>query len=139
MEWFDTDDLQEPPATPLLPTEAAPERDPRLSAQVETWLSYLSPRAQAVLRLRYGLADDNERCHSTAEIVRLLGIRRTEVQRLEREALLRLRALVEGRATLVQRQGKLTIDYPAINDRLRIPPEQEAAMSAAGRELQAQS
>src|SRR5260370_11179774 len=36
MEWFETDDLEEPPAAPLLPTEAAPERDPRLSAQVET-------------------------------------------------------------------------------------------------------
>jgi RNA polymerase sigma factor (sigma-70 family) len=138
MEWFETDDLEEPPATPLLPSEAAPERDPALRAQVETWLSYLSPRAQAVLRLRYGLSDDNERCHSTAEIVRLLGIRRTEVQRLEREALIRLRAFVEGRATLVQRKGKLTIDYPAVQNRLRITPEQEATMSAAGRSLQAQ-
>jgi RNA polymerase sigma factor (sigma-70 family) len=138
MEWFETDDLEEPPATPVLPTEAAPERDPMQRAQVETWLSYLSPHAQAVLRLRYGLSDDNERCHSTAEIVRLLGIRRTEVQRLEREALVRLRAFVEDKATLVQRNGKLTIDYPAVNDRLRITPEQEAIMSAAGRSLQAQ-
>jgi RNA polymerase sigma factor (sigma-70 family) len=138
MEWFETDDLEEPPAAPLLPTEAAPEPDPRLSAQVEMWLSYLSPRAQAVLRLRYGLSDDNERRHTTAEIVRLLGIRRTEVQRLEREALIRLRAFVEGRATLVQRGGKLTIAYPAVQNRLRIPPEQEAALSATGRSLQAQ-
>jgi RNA polymerase sigma factor (sigma-70 family) len=137
MEWFD-DDLQEPPAAPLLPTEAAPERDPTQRAQVETWLSYLSPRAQAILRLRYGLSEDNERCHSTAEIVRLLGIRRTEVQRLEREALIQLRAFVEGKATLVQRGGKLTIDYPAVQNRLRIPPEQEAALSATCRALQAQ-
>jgi len=138
MEWFETDDLEEPPATPLLPTEAAPERVPAQRAQVETWLSYLSPRAQAIVRLRYGLSDENERCHSTAEIVRLLGVRRTEVQRLEREALIRLRAFVEGKATLVQRQGKLTIDYPAVNNRLRITSEQEVAMNAACADLQAQ-
>ena len=138
MEWFETDDLEEPPAAPLLPTEAAPERDPALRAQVETWLAYLFPRAQAVLRLRYGLSDDNERCHATAEIVRLLGIRRTEVQRLEREALVRLRAFAEGKATLVQRHGKLSIDYPAVQNRLRITPQQEAALSATGRTLQAQ-
>ncbi len=138
MEWFETDDLEEPPAMPLLPTEAAPERDPLLRAQVETWLSYLSPRAQAVLRLRYGLSDDNERRHTTAEIVRLLGIRRTEVQRIEREALVRVRAFVEGKATLVLRNGKSTIDYPAVQNRLRITPEQETAWSATGRALQAQ-
>jgi RNA polymerase sigma factor (sigma-70 family) len=138
MEWFETDDLEEPSARPLLPTEAAPECDPAQHAQVEKWLSYLSPRAQAVLRLRYGLSDDNERCHATAEIVRLLGIRRTEVQRLEREALIRLRAFVEGKAALVQHNGKTTIDYPAVQNRLRITPEQEAALSATGRELQAQ-
>jgi RNA polymerase sigma factor (sigma-70 family) len=138
MEWSQTDDLEEPPAAALLPTQAAPERDPAQCAQVETWLSYLSPRAQAMLRLRYGLADDNERCHSTAEIVRLLGIRRTEVQRLPCEALIRLRAFVEGKATLVQRGGKLIIDYPAVHNRLRIPLEQEAALSATCRALQAQ-
>src|SRR6266849_4487966 len=42
MAWFDTDDLEEPSATPILPTEAAPPRDPQQRAQVETWLSYLS-------------------------------------------------------------------------------------------------
>ena len=45
MAWFYTGDLEEPPATPVLPTEAAPERDPAQGTQVETWLSYLSPRA----------------------------------------------------------------------------------------------
>jgi len=60
------------------------------------------------------------------------------LRHLEREALLRLRAFVEGKATLVQRGGKPTIDYPAVQNRLRITPEQEAALSATGRELQAQ-
>ncbi len=137
MEWFQTDDLEEPPVTPLLPTEAAPERDPAQRAQVETWLSYLSPHAQAVLRLRYGLADDNERCHSTAEIVRLLGIRRTEVQRLERDALMRLRALAEGKATLTHWRGQIRIACPAAQARLTIAPEQAAALTAAHAALQA--
>jgi len=44
-------------------------------------------------------------------------------------------ALVEGRATLVRRHGKPTIDYPAVQNRLRITPEQEAALSATGRAL----
>ena len=135
MEWFETDDLEEPRATPLLPTGAAPERDPALRAQVETWLSYLSPHTQAVLRLRYGLSDDNERRHSTVETVCLLGIRRTEVQRLERDALARLRALAEGKAMLVQRKGQPRIAYPAVHNRCRITPEQDAAMSAACSEL----
>jgi hypothetical protein len=48
---------------------------------------------------------------------------------------MRLRALVEGRATLVQRHGKPTIDYPAVQNRLRITPEQEAALGSTGRAL----
>jgi RNA polymerase sigma factor (sigma-70 family) len=137
MEWFETDDLEEPPAMPLLPTEAAPERDPAQRAQVERWLSYLSPHAQAVLRLRYGLSDDNERCHSTAEIVRLLGIRRTEVQRLERDALTRLRALAEGKATLTQWRGQTRIADPAAHTHLTLSPEQEAALTTAYADLKA--
>jgi RNA polymerase sigma factor (sigma-70 family) len=71
---FDDDGEREPCAAPLLPTEAAPERDPALRAQVEAWLALLSPRAQTVLRLRYGLSDDNERAHSLTEVARLLGL-----------------------------------------------------------------
>jgi RNA polymerase sigma factor (sigma-70 family) len=72
MAWFTADDLEELKAMPITPPEAAPLPDPVLRTQVETWLSYLSPRAQAILRLRYGLSDDNERQHSTIEIARLL-------------------------------------------------------------------
>lgn len=52
-EWFESGEMEEPLVTPLLPSGAAPARDPQQRAQVETWLSYLSPRAQAILRLRY--------------------------------------------------------------------------------------
>ncbi|MGH2493267.1 MAG: hypothetical protein ACRDIV_01020 [Ktedonobacteraceae bacterium] len=65
MQWFDSNAPEEPLLSPLVPTEAAPERHPEQRAQVETLLSYLSPRAQAILRLRYGLVDNNERQHTT--------------------------------------------------------------------------
>jgi RNA polymerase sigma factor (sigma-70 family) len=88
MAWFDSDNTEEPSATPITSTEAAPARAPVLRAQVETWLSYLSPRAQAIFRLRYGLSDDNERRHPTQEIACLLGIDRRVVLTTERDALL---------------------------------------------------
>jgi RNA polymerase sigma factor (sigma-70 family) len=138
MEWFDTDDLHEPSAAPLLPTEAAPARDPVLRAQVETWLSYLSPRAQAILRLRYGLSDDNERRHTTNEIAGLLGIDRGVVLTTERDALTRLQALAEGKATLGQQNGKACILYPDAHNTYTITPEQEAAMLHASHDLQGQ-
>ncbi len=137
MEWFDTDDLEEPQTTPILPTEAAPPRDPVLRAQVETWLSYLSPRAQAIFRLRYGLSDDNERRHTTAEIVRLLGIDRRVVLTTERDARTRLKALAEGKATLGKKNGKPCIFYPNAHNDYTITPEQETAMTTACSDLQA--
>ena len=103
---------------------------------MDTLLSYLSPRTQAIVHLRYGLAEDNERSHGTTEIARLLGIRRTTVQLLERDAIARLQAFVAGRATLVKRHGKLCISYPARDDR-PLTPEQETALTKAYTELQA--
>lgn len=139
MQWFQTDEVEEPLVQPLLPTEAAPQRDPEQRAQVEMYLSYLSPRAQAILRLRYGLAQDNERNHSTHEIVCLLGIDRRVVLSTERDALTRLRALVEGQATLGRKKGKPCICCPDIHDQTyRLTPEQEAALLHAYTTLQAQ-
>jgi RNA polymerase sigma factor (sigma-70 family) len=138
MAWFETDEVEEPPVKPIMPTEAAPLRDPYQRAQVETWLSYLSPRAQAILRLRYGLSDDNERRHTTKEIVRLLGIDRRVVLTTERDAIERLRALAAGKATLGKKNGKLCIYYPDIHNKYTITPEQEGAMTAGCLDLQAQ-
>ena len=138
MEWFDTDDLQEPSAMPILPTEAAPPRDPQQRAQVETLLSYLSPRAQAILCLRYGLSDDNERRHSTQEIARLLELDRRLILTTERDALRRLRALVTGKATIGKKNGKPCIYYPDAHNNYTITPEQEASMLHAYQGLQAQ-
>jgi RNA polymerase sigma factor (sigma-70 family) len=129
------DEVEEPVVTPIFPTQAAPPRDPAQRTQVDTLLSYLSPRAQAIVRLRYGLSEDNERSHGTTEIARLLGIRRTTVQLVERDAIARLRAFVVGKATLVKRNGKLSISSPARDDR-PLMPEQEAALTKAYAEMQ---
>ncbi len=138
MAWFETDEVEEPPVKPIMPTEAAPLRDPLQRAQVETLLSYLSPRAQAILRLRYGLSDDNERRHTTKEIVRLLGIDRRVVLTTERDALARLRALVEGLATIGKKNDKPCIYYPDAHNHYTITPEQEASMLRGCLDLQAQ-
>lgn len=127
-----------PLVQPLQPPQAAPPRDPEQRAQVERYLSYLSVRAQAILRLRYGLADENERGHSTAEIVRLLGIDRRVVLTTERDALARLRALVEGKATIGRQKGKPCICYPDIRNNYTLTPEREAALQDASHTLHAQ-
>ncbi len=137
MAWFDPDATEEPQVKPLLPTESAPERHPEQRAQVDTLLSYLSPRAQAILRLRYGLADDNERRHTTNEIAALTGIDRGVVLTIERDALTRLRAFVAGEATLGQRNGKPCICYPDAHNTAANTSEQEAALRTAYADLQA--
>lgn len=137
MEWFDTDTTEEPDAAPLLPTEAAPERDPQQRARVERWLSYLSPRAQAILRLRHGLCDENEHRHSTAEIARVLELDRGLVLTTERDALARLRGFMTGKATLGARSGKPYILYPEAHNAYTMTPQQEAALVQACHDLQA--
>jgi RNA polymerase sigma factor (sigma-70 family) len=137
MEWYDPDASEEPLLAPLLPMEAAPERHPEQRAQVDTLLSYLSPRAQAILRLHYGLLDDNERCHTTDEIAAITGIERGVIRSIERDALTRLRAFVAGKATLGQKNGKPCICYPDAHNTAANTPEQEATLMAAYDDLQA--
>ncbi len=95
------------------PSQAAtPPRDPHKRAQVDALLSYLSPRAEIILRLRYGLLDDDERPHTTAEIARTLGLSRGTVKTTEHDAMQRLRALVAGEATITKRNRKVCISLP---------------------------
>lgn len=132
MQWFDADEVEEPRVKPIYPMNAAPPRDPALRAQVETLLSYLSPRAQSILRLRYGLADENEHRHATAEIVRELGLDRRVILTSERDALRRLKALVAGEAKLTTRKGKLCISYTTgAGSPCKPTSEQEAALKQA--------
>ncbi len=95
---------------PTIPQTPPPARDESTRAFVEQLLSYLSPRAQAVLRLRHGLvAEDDERPRSTGEIAQELGIAPDAVSAYERDGLRRLQALVKGEARLLPYQGRLAI------------------------------
>jgi len=144
MQPFETDQVREPAARPFFPSEAAPARDPVQRAQVETLLSCLSPRAQAILRLRYGLSEDNERAHTTREIAQALGMSQIVVCQTERDALLRLRALVTGQATIITRRGKPCLFLPGASKptgAATLPPredEREARLLQTYRDLRAQ-
>jgi RNA polymerase sigma factor (sigma-70 family) len=132
MEWFNTDEVEEPSAAPLLPTNEAPPRDPELRAQVQAWLSYLTPRAQQVLTLRYGLSDEDERCLTVAEIAQELGLKRQTVHYIERDAIKRIRAIVAGTGTITEKNGqqRITGIYKGVNKKInyeqKLTPELEA-------------
>jgi hypothetical protein len=138
---------REPLTSSPLPTGAAPARDPALRAQVEEWVALLSPRAQAVLRLRYGLSDENERTHSTVEIARLLGLPYQAVQQAERDALRQIRALVAGEAYVggrvsqprIRRKRQRTERATPARSRntpVIVPVEQEARLMQTALHLQ---
>jgi DNA-directed RNA polymerase specialized sigma24 family protein len=78
--------------------------------QVDQLLSYLAPRAQTAVRLRYGLYYENdERPRSYPEIAAVLGISRGAVSSILGDAMKRLRALVRGEAWLFRKNGKVCI------------------------------
>jgi RNA polymerase sigma factor (sigma-70 family) len=132
------DEYDEPLAAPILPTQAAPARNPALRAQVDAYLALLSPRAQAVLRLRYGLGDDNEHAHAPIEIAQALGLSTGLVKLAERDALARLKALAAGEARIVTRKGKPCISYPAAHKPPVLSPAQESAFVQAATRLSEQ-
>ena len=138
MHWFQTQEVEEPLLTSITPAEAAPPRDPEQRAQVDILLSYLSPRAQAILRLRYGLGDDNEHRHTTNEIVQLLRLDRKAILLTERDAIARLKAFVTGKATLGTKNGKTCIRYPGAQKTYTLTPEQETSLRHACHDLEAQ-
>ncbi len=88
-------DSLEAPSQPTTPV-----CDPQKHEQVEALLSYLSPRAQTILRLRYGLVEGDACPHTEQELARALGISCDLVHTTAYDALLRLRALVRGQATI---------------------------------------
>jgi RNA polymerase sigma factor (sigma-70 family) len=105
MERYEMDGVEEVAMRPLIAPAAAPERDPALRAQVEIWLSHLSAHEQTILRLRFGLSDQDERAYSVVEIARLCGVKPVTMAARLRTALSRLKAIAQGAATLSQKQG----------------------------------
>ena len=101
---------------PSIPETPPAARDETTRAFVEQLLSYLSPRAQTVLRLRHGLvAEDDERPRTTGEIAQELGIAPDAVTAYERDGLRRLRALLTGEARLIPYQGRLAVSLGGAN------------------------
>ena len=85
-------------ADPAPPPEAATEqRD--LREEVHRVLAALEPREQRVLALRFGIGQ--ERPRSPAEVGEALGVSRRQVERLELQAMSRLRAARGARDLLV--------------------------------------
>jgi RNA polymerase sigma factor (sigma-70 family) len=140
MEWFQTSELEEPPVSAIAPLRPAPERNPVLRAQVEEYLSYLSPREQTILRLRYGLSDDDERAYGVGEIARMLDLPRKRIDTIIHGALLRLRALVNGTATIVEKEGckRITGIYKGRYRPAVLSPEQEDCLQQACTRLSTQ-
>lgn len=129
---LDEDDLDSSPLELLEapPTQTAPPRDECKRAQVEALLAFLSPRAETILRLRYGLLDDDARPRSEREIADELGISLGMVHTTEHDAMQRLRALVAGEATIIKRKGKLCISLPGCRTP-RLSPERQAILMQA--------
>jgi len=132
---------EDDPESSLLDSLEAPSQpstpvcDPQQHAQVEALLSYLSPRAQTILRLRYGLTTGNEHAHTEQEIARTLGISADLVHVTLYDAMLRLRALVSGQATISWRNGKPCISLPGCRA-LRLSPEREALLLQINERIQ---
>ena len=97
MRWheYEAGDL---PMHPVLPTEAAPASDPTRRAHIEEWLSHLSARDELLIRLHFGLREEDERSYSIAEITRITSLPETTVRFALKRSLLRLRKLAEGQA-----------------------------------------
>jgi DNA-directed RNA polymerase specialized sigma24 family protein len=111
MAWHEMEEAEELPMQPVTSPNAAPERDPALRAQVETWLSYLSAHEQTIVRLHYGLCEEDERPYGIAEIARLCGVKPGTMQARLRATLIRLKALAQGTATITEKQGQLRVTH----------------------------
>jgi hypothetical protein len=124
-------------ALPLPAQTASPALETK-RALVERLLSHVSPHAQAVLRLCYGLLEGDERPHASREIACALGTTPKAVRATELDALRRLRALVTGEARLVQHKGRLCISLRAEKPPSTRAQERQEMLLRAYHELEAQ-
>ena len=133
-------DLDEILTTSLLPTEAAPSRKAALRDQIDAWLTHLSARDEQIVRLHYGLMEDDERCYTTREIAKLTGYTLSTVERAHRSALQRFRLLADGTATFIEQEGRQVA--MGIFEGMFRPPtlteEQEADLKRVALDLAAQ-
>ena len=128
MAWCEMEEAEELPMRPITPTAAAPESDPALRVQVETWLSSLSAQEQIIVRLHYGLSEEDERAYSATEIAHMLGVKPGTMQARLRRALARLKALAQGSGTITQKRGKPRVTPISKYQPPRLTPEQDTTL-----------
>jgi RNA polymerase sigma factor (sigma-70 family) len=96
MQRSEMDGVEEVAMQPIISPAAPPERDPALRSQVEEWLAHLSPHEQEIVRLRFGLSEEDERAYSINEIADRYGVKSVTMGARIRAALRRLKAVAEG-------------------------------------------
>ncbi len=94
---------------PLLPTEAAPEGHAEQRAQIDDWLSHLPARDEIIVRMHYGLRDEDERAYTITEIAHTLGLAFDTTHEALERSLLRLKKLAEGTARFREKDGRLVV------------------------------
>jgi RNA polymerase sigma factor (sigma-70 family) len=86
----------------FVPEPEVPYNDPQQGARkralLEAWLAQLSPSAQQVTRLSFGLCDEDGRAQTPGEIAASLGVAPSNISSIKRSALLKLKAIAQGRA-----------------------------------------
>jgi RNA polymerase sigma factor (sigma-70 family) len=106
----DEDDCTFEEAISSVSSSSPLQHDEGKRCQVDELLSYLSPRAQMMLRLYYGLYyEEDERPRGDQEIASTLGVSRNVVCSTLGDAMKRLRAFVRGEASLLRRNGRICI------------------------------
>jgi RNA polymerase sigma factor (sigma-70 family) len=135
--WQEDDGQEEPYATPITPTDPSPAPDPIKRARAEEYLSLLPERTQTILRLRFGLGEEDEGAYSMIEIAARLGLTISAVKNAIHNGMARLRALAEGKATISRHRGRVCIFAPALSSRT-LTETKEAALERAYRSLEAE-
>jgi RNA polymerase sigma factor (sigma-70 family) len=115
-QYGEEESLGETLAEPHVPSCDAQEHT-RKHQQVEALLSHLSPRAEQVLRLCFGLFEDDGRPRSPAEIADLLAIPVHAVHTAKQQALARLRTIAEGHAVQRKRAPSSRSERPSSTTR----------------------
>jgi RNA polymerase sigma factor (sigma-70 family) len=75
-----------------------PQQDARKRALLEAWLAQLPSSAQQVIRLSFGLCDEDGRARTPGEIAASLCVVPSTISSIKRSALLKLKAIAQGRA-----------------------------------------
>ncbi len=113
-----------------------PQQDAQKRATLEAWLLHLSPSAQQVIRFSFGLCDEDGRAQTPGELAALLGVTPKEISSLKRSALLKLKAIAEGRTRGQRSQTKVPSPQRATTSRAT---EKHARLERAALYLQRES